>query len=73
MHNFILCREMTRLKRDAEERELRAREKGDLERRRNMSESERLEEDKKAGKFDKEKSKRKFMQKYYHKVYRVAY
>ena len=53
--------------RDALIREIRFNDLADLERRRNMSESERIEEDRKAGKFDKEKSTRKFMQKYYHK------
>lgn len=51
------------MKRDSEQREASVLEKADLERRRNMTENERLEEDKKLGKFDeKEKSKWKFMQ-----------
>ena len=51
------------MKRDSELREISALEKADLERRRNMSEEERLEEDKKLGKFDeKDKPKWKFMQ-----------
>lgn len=60
-------REMTRLKRDAALREARMAEKVDLERRRNMTDEERLAEDTAAGKFTKEKSSRKFLQKYYHK------
>ena len=61
-------REMTRLKRDAEQREMSALEKADLMRRRNLTEEERLAEDNAAGRFDvKEKKKLNFMQKYYHK------
>ena len=60
-------REMNRLKRDSEQRELAAIEKKDLERRREMTEEERIEEDKALGKFSKEKKQMKFMQKYYHK------
>lgn len=63
-------RELTRLKRDAQEREAHVMEVLDLERRRGMTEAERLAEDKRLniGSFKvKEKSKWKFMQKYYHK------
>ena len=61
-------REMSRLKRDAEERERDALEAAELSRRRNMTEAERMEEDRKLGRFDvKEKAKWKFLQKYYHK------
>jgi microfibrillar-associated protein 1 len=60
-------REMTRLRRDAALREARMLEMADLNRRRNMTEEERMAEDKAAGKFTKEKSSRKFLQKYYHK------
>jgi microfibrillar-associated protein 1 len=60
-------REMTRLNRDAALREARMAEKVDLERRRNLTNEERLAEDTAAGKFTKEKSSRKFLQKYYHK------
>jgi microfibrillar-associated protein 1 len=63
-------RELARLKRDAEERELAALEKADLLRRRNMTDEERLEEDRKLGVgafAEKEKKQWKFMQKYYHK------
>jgi microfibrillar-associated protein 1 len=59
---------MTRLKRDAELREHAELEKAELIRRRNMTEEERLEEDRKMGRFDpKEKTQQKFLQKYYHK------
>jgi hypothetical protein len=52
-----------RLKRDIELRELSVIEKADLERRRNLTEAERYEEDKLLGKFDKvEKPKWKFLQ-----------
>ena len=43
-------------------------EKADLERRRKMTDAERIEEDRKLGRFDeKTKEKWRFMQKYYHK------
>jgi microfibrillar-associated protein 1 len=61
-------REIRRLKRDAEIREQIALEKADLERRRNLTEEERRQEDEAAGKFKpKEKQKWKYLQKYYHK------
>jgi microfibrillar-associated protein 1 len=63
-------REIMRLKRDAEEREAVMIEKADLIRRRNMTDAERMAEDRAAGKFadeDDDKPKRAFMQKYYHK------
>ena len=63
-------REIIRLKRDAEEREAVMIEKADLLRRRNMTDEERMIEDKKDGKFkdeDFEKPKWNFMQKYFHK------
>jgi microfibrillar-associated protein 1 len=58
------------LKRDALIREQAEREKKELERRRAMTEEERLAEDKKLGIGifkEKEKEKWKFMQRYYHK------
>lgn len=64
-------RELIRIKRDKEEREEREREAEELERRRNMTEAERIEEDLKKieeqqkGKDDK--AKPVFMQKYHHK------
>jgi len=61
-------REILRLKRDSEEREKEALEKAEILRRRNMTDEERYEEDKRLGKFaEKEKKKWKFLQKYYHK------
>ncbi len=63
-------REIMRLKRDAEEREAVMIEKADLLRRRNMTDAERMAEDRKDGKFqddDENKPKWNFMQKYYHK------
>lgn len=61
---------MARLTRDAEEREEAIIEKRELMRRRNMTDEERLEEDRKSGLLDSakpEKPKWNFMQKYYHK------
>ena len=65
-------RELKRLKRDIEEREADAFEKAELLRRRNMTDEERLAEDKLLGKQTAEearqnKPKMKFLQKYYHK------
>jgi microfibrillar-associated protein 1 len=61
-------REMRRIKRDLEEREALEHEKAEVERRRNMTDEERMREDEAAGRFKpKEKKKWKFMQKYYHK------
>lgn len=56
------------MKREAELREALALEKADLIRRRNMTDQQRMEEDKRMGRFDaKEKAKWNFLQKYYHK------
>jgi microfibrillar-associated protein 1 len=61
-------REMARMKREAETREAMMLEAQDLERRRNMTDEERLAEDIRLGKFqEKEKKKWRFLQKYYHK------
>ena len=63
-------REMKRLARDAEERELIELERSYIEKRRQMTDEERLEDDRRMGKFDNkevDKSKYKFLQKYYHK------
>lgn len=61
-------REMGRMKREAEIREAMMLEAQDLERRRNMTDEERLAEDIRLGKFqEKEKKKWRFLQKYYHK------
>jgi len=63
--------EILRLKRDAEEREAASLEKAELMRRRNMTDEERLEDDRKNGRLpadsEAEKPKWNFMQKYYHK------
>ena len=64
---------MTRLMRDAQAREVAALEKADIERRRQMTDEQRIAEDKRLGvgrfdpKHNEHKEKRKFMQKYYHK------
>jgi microfibrillar-associated protein 1 len=62
---------MARLTRDAEEREEVFIEKAELMRRRNMTDEERLEEDRKLGLLKEssasDKPKWGFMQKYYHK------
>lgn len=65
-------RELKRLKRDAEEREEDAQEKAELLRRRNMTDEERMEEDRRLGKLTsdearQQKPKMQFLQKYYHK------
>lgn len=64
-------REMARLTRDAEEREEAIIEKTELLRRRNMTDEERMEEDRKLGLLkdnaEEEKPKWKFMQKYHHR------
>ncbi|OWZ22920.1 Microfibrillar-associated protein 1 [Phytophthora megakarya] len=61
-------REMRRIKRDRDQKELRRKEEEETLRRRNMTEEERAAEDAKLKKNEpKEKKKLKFMQKYYHK------
>jgi hypothetical protein len=68
-------RELTRLKRDAEEREQAALEKAELARRRSLTDEERTREDQasssskevEGGQGEGEKPKWKFMQKYFHK------
>jgi microfibrillar-associated protein 1 len=61
-------REMSRLKREAEAYEAMVLEQQNIERRRNMTEEERYQEDVLLGKFkEKEKKKWKYLQKYYHK------
>jgi microfibrillar-associated protein 1 len=67
-YNAWKIREMFRIKRETELREEMIREAKDIERRRNMSDEERYQEDLKLGRFEeKEKKKWKFLQKYYHK------
>jgi microfibrillar-associated protein 1 len=69
-YNAWKVREMARLTRDAEEREEAIIEKTELLRRRNMTDEERMEEDRKLGRLKEnveEKPKRKFMQKYFHR------
>ena len=61
-------RELNRIKKEAERREVMIQERMDIERRRNMTDEERRAEDEMLGKFrEKEKKKWKFLQKYYHK------
>ncbi|CAG8735883.1 18819_t:CDS:2, partial [Acaulospora morrowiae] len=63
-------RELKRIKRDREERETREKERAEIERRRNMSEEQRLAEDMeriKKQNDEKPKGQYKFLQKYYHK------
>ncbi|CAG8545946.1 19656_t:CDS:2 [Dentiscutata erythropus] len=63
-------RELKRIKRDKEEREAREKEQEEIERRRNMSEEQRLAEDMERVKNLREKKPHgqyKFLQKYYHK------
>jgi microfibrillar-associated protein 1 len=67
-YNAWKIREMFRIKRETELREAMIREAKDIERRRNMTDEERYQEDLKLGRFEeKEKKKWKFLQKYYHK------
>lgn len=67
-YNAWKIREMFRMKRETEQREQMIREAKDIERRRNMTDEERYQEDLKLGRFEeKEKKKWKFLQKYYHK------
>ncbi|PUZ75108.1 hypothetical protein GQ55_1G122600 [Panicum hallii var. hallii] len=61
-------REITRIKRDREERDARLKEKEEIEKVRNMTEEERREWERKNPKLLRQtKQKWKFMQKYYHK------
>ncbi|CAG8478178.1 642_t:CDS:2 [Ambispora gerdemannii] len=63
-------RELKRIKRDKEERRAREKEQEEIERRRNMSEEQRLKEDMervRKQQEEKPKGKYKFLQKYYHK------
>lgn len=60
-------RELLRIKREREERFQRDEELLDIERRRNMTDAEVREENKKLGKVDVEKQSMRFMQRYYHK------
>ncbi|KAJ3270863.1 hypothetical protein HDV01_007334, partial [Terramyces sp. JEL0728] len=60
-------RELSRIKRDREEREMRLVDEEDIERRREMTDEQVLEENKADGKVGVEKTKYRFLQKYYHK------
>lgn len=63
-------RELKRIKRDKEERYKREKERAEIERRRNLTDQERLEENKKLGSDDTNKIVKRqmnFMQKYHHK------
>ncbi|KAJ3259105.1 Microfibrillar-associated protein 1 [Boothiomyces macroporosus] len=60
-------RELSRIKRDREEREMRLVDQDDIERRREMTDEQVLEENKADGKIGVEKTKYRFLQKYYHK------
>lgn len=59
-------RELIRIKRDREQREYRLVDAEDIERRRNMTDSQIESENTADGKMGIEKTKLKFMQKYYH-------
>ncbi len=65
-HAAWKLRELMRIKREREEQEKRDQEILDIERRRNMTDEQIMAEDE-ANNPDKEKSKIKFLQKYYHK------
>jgi len=61
-------RELKRIKKDRDEREKKNKEKAEIERRRALTEEQRLEENAKLGVDKKpEKAKYLFLQKYYHK------
>lgn len=65
-------REVMRIKRDVEKKKAREAEESETERRRNMTAAERAADDRRLAAlglkvFEKEKTKIKFMQKYYHK------
>ena len=64
-------RELRRVRRERHEREAEAREKAELERRRNLSDAERAKEDEafraQRGDAGKDKAQWKFLQKYYHR------
>ena len=61
-------RELFRIKRDREQRQARAKDRAEVERRRNLTDAERAAEDAALGlNQPKEKAKWRFMQKYYHK------
>lgn len=60
-------RELLRIKRSKEQREYRLVDAEDIERRRNLSDDQIELENKKDGKIGVEKTKLKFMQKYFHK------
>ena len=62
-------RELRRIKRDREEMSELAREQEEVERRRGMTDAERIADDKAAGidRFHREKGQQKFMQKYFHR------
>lgn len=64
----VQLRELFRIKRDREQRQARAKERAEVERRRNLTDAERAAEDAALGlNKPKEKAKWRFMQKYYHK------
>lgn len=64
----LKVRELLRILRDFDQVEDEEREELELERRRQMTDTERMEEDERLGKFDKKgKGKMNFMQRYYHK------
>ena len=60
-------REILRILREYDQIEDDEIERLELERRRKMTDTERIEEDERLGKFKKEKGKLNFMQRYYHK------
>lgn len=67
-YNLWKIREIKRMKREMEFKEESIRDVNEINRRRNMTDEERYQEDVKLGKFqEKEKKQWKFLQKYYHK------
>lgn len=60
-------RELLRIKRDREQRDLKLVDEEDIERRRGLTDEQIAEENKKDGKLAVEKKTLRYMQKYYHK------
>eukprot|EP00298_Acanthocystis_sp_HF-20_P025093 c36817_g1_i1.p1 GENE.c36817_g1_i1~~c36817_g1_i1.p1 ORF type:complete len:407 (+),score=172.27 c36817_g1_i1:17-1237(+) len=60
-------REIKRIKREQDEKEMMKRDREEVERRRNLTEAQRREEDAKEPKPEKKNGKMRYLQKYYHK------